>query len=273
MDIIKEEGSILFDENDNLNEINDLISETLPVEDWITAENLRSSFVTLFTEHPSMEASLEAKDRTSALINWSFIAEQKALLFIKYFRQIPEFEILDVDDRLTLIKYNLFPIYPLLKCFHYDPTLHYCETKDNPQAAKHLRFFKLCFDSDDIRETFMILTTTLVEITDQDPGFLSIAFVILIFSQGLSMSETEPSLKDPLAVYRAQIYYTKVLWNYMINKWGELETNKRFSAFLTAIFRMQLAAKITRDYYLREFKTTDIAEKLAPLMQTMLQLS
>ncbi|CAF0944999.1 unnamed protein product [Adineta steineri] len=62
-----------------------------------------------------------------------------------------------------------------------------------------------------IRDIFVNLIHSLVKITEQDPIFLSFLLTILLFSQGLSMNENEPSLKDSLIVNQFQSYYIELL--------------------------------------------------------------
>ena len=81
------------------------------------------------------------------------------------------------------------------------------------------------------------------------------------------------SLKDSLAVYRAQSYYTKLLWNYMIKKQGETKTCKNFTKLLTAIFRAQSAAMRFREFLSSQVTTLDAVDDIAPLMQTILHIS
>jgi hypothetical protein len=255
------------DEKIDLNQMNDM-----SMEDWITVESIRSSFLSNFEKDNKNYPSMDLSDRTSALISWSYVANQHALSVIKFCRGIHEFESLHADDRFSLIKYNLFPLYPILKCFFYNPKNYSC-SGDTEEAVRHRKFVSLCFGEKVIREMFFNLTQSLVAITEQDSAILALLLTILMFSQGLSMNEDVPPLKDFLAANQAQSYYTKVLWNYMIDKWGEEETCKRFIQLLTVIFRMQSTAKLFRQYFRDQFTTSDTVDKIAPLIQTVLQIS
>ncbi len=267
-----EDDNIILDENIDLNEMNQISLELMSMEDWITIESIRSAFLSNFQNDGLHQHSLDMSDRTSALISWSYIANQHALSVIKFFRQINEFEGLHADDRFILIKYNLFPLYPILKCFFHSSKQHSC-SNDNEEASRHRRFFNLCFGSEGVREMFFNLTLSLMELSEKDPAILALLLTVLMFYQGLSMNEDEPPLKDSLAVHQAQSYYTKVLWNYMVNKCGEEETCRRFAQLLTTIFRMQSTSKIFRQFIRNEFVTSDSVDRIAPLIQTVLQIS
>jgi hypothetical protein len=87
------------------------------------------------------------------------------------------------------------------------------------------------------------------------------------------MSEEEPPLNDSLAVNRAQCYYTKILWNYLINQSGEIEACRRFIQLLTLILRIQSGNQIYRLFFRDECVKANTVDKLAPLMQSVLNIS
>jgi hypothetical protein len=274
MDINQDDDNINLDNSTNLNEIEDISLERLSDEDWITIQNLRSSFLLMSQNNITNHSFLDILDRTSALLSWSQMLNQTVLRFISFFRQIDEFESLHVDDRFILIKYNLFSIYPISKCYNHTMVNDSSAYEWDEEARKRRRFFMLCFETNDtIRQTFLNLVISLVELTEQDPILLSLFIAVLIFSQGLSMSEDEPALNDPLAVYRAQVHYTRLLWNYMVNKQGEMKTCKMFTQLLTIIFRIQSVTKGFREFLLFQFTSSNTVDRLEPLMQTILNIS
>jgi hypothetical protein len=128
----------------------------------------------------------------------------------------------------------------------------------------------LCGDLYGIRDIFINMVLSLVKVTEQDPTLLSLLLPIFIFSQGLSMNEDEPILKDSLAVNRAQSYYTKLLWNYLVNQWGENQAHVYFTKLLTVIIRIQSVGKTIREFFCIQSMTSDTVDKIAPLMQTVL---
>jgi hypothetical protein len=255
------------------NVMGETLFETLSVKDWITIQCLRSSFLSMFENGNIQCPFSDSTDRVSGLISWSQMANQVALCFIDFFRQIDEFKDLHDDDRFILIKYNLLPLFPVNKCFKYRSINDCCSLDDNEQARRNFRFFMLCDESTDIREKFINLVRSLAEITEQDPAILSLMLIILIFSQGLSLNEDEPPLKDPLAVNRAQFHYTELLWQYLINKWGEMEASKRFTHLFFIIIRMQSTAKISREFFRVQIMKTQAVDRIAPLIQSVLHIS
>jgi len=261
-------------ESSDSNEMEKTLFETLAVEDWITIQSVRSSFVSIF-QSENMDCPFnDSLDRGSVFISWSQMVNQIALCFIRFCRQIDEFESLNADDRFILIKYNLFSLFPIFKCFNYQPINDlWCSHGDNEEAQKNRRFFMLCDQSVDIRDTFVNLVLSLVEVTEQDPTILSLLLTVLIFSQGLSMNEDEQPLKDPLAVNRVQFHYTKLLWNYLVNKWDEVEASRHFTQLFFIIIRIQSTAKRSREFFSRQLMKTNTVDRIAPLMKTVLHIS
>jgi hypothetical protein len=87
------------------------------------------------------------------------------------------------------------------------------------------------------------------------------------------MNEEQPPLKDALAVHRAQSHYTRILWNYLIIKCGEILAYKYFTRLLTVIVHIQSASKIFRDFFRVQSLTPNSVDEMAPLLQTILQIS
>ncbi|CAF1690364.1 unnamed protein product, partial [Adineta ricciae] len=114
---------------------------------------------------------------------------------------------------------------------------------------------------------------SLVDITDQDPIFLSLLSVILLFSRGLSMSDDESILNDPCRVNQVHLRYTTILWNYLVNKHGEIEAQKGFIRLLQIILRLQIIVEQCRETLHKQLIMSNIVDKIAPLMQAVLHIS
>ncbi|CAF1175641.1 unnamed protein product [Rotaria magnacalcarata] len=268
-----DDHNVTPDENMKSNATERAPSTMFSLQDRITIQNIGSSFISSFQTEDIRCSSFDVSDRASALISWSRVANEIALRFISFFRQIDEFESLHADDRFILIKYNLLPLFPIVRCYKYRPINGPCSDAENEKNEKRCRFFMLCDESNVVRDMFVNLVLSLVEITEQDPTLLSLILSILIFSQGLSMNENEPPLKDSIAVNRAQFYYTKLLWHYWLDKYGEIETHKRFAQLLKIILRIQSAAKKSREFFRFQFMTSNTVDKVEPLMQSVLHIS
>jgi hypothetical protein len=184
-----------------------------------------------------------------------------------------EFENLNSDDRFILVKYNLLPLYPLMKCFNDKPRDDSCSSDDNGEAERLSEFFTFCDDSYRIREIFFNLVLSLVEITEQDSTALSLLTTISIFTPGLSMNEDEATLKDALCVQLAQGHYTKLLWNYLVSKLSEVQACKYFTQVLTTIFQVPSKCKRFQDFFRAQMISSDTVDSIAPVTQSFLYIS
>jgi hypothetical protein len=257
-----------IDQNIDINKM----EETLFVGDLEAIETKRSSFLSTFQYGQSASFLVDVSNRTSALISWSHIVSQIVLSFIRFFRLIDEFENLDLDDRFILIKYNFVSIFPIFRCFHYKSINNCCSNDENEEAIKHRQFFMLCGDTNGVRDVFINLVVSLVNVSEQDPTLLSLLLSILIFSQCLSMSEDGALLKDPLAVNRAQCHYAKLLWIYLISKWGEVQACRHLLRLVNIIIQLQSTAKRIRDFFRIPMMSSDTVERIAPIMQSVLHV-
>ena len=267
-------NNIVLRDSTDLNEMISSLLEPLTAEDLLVIHNIQLSFTSIFENQCEKFIDIiDLSDRTSALISWSQLVHLIGLRFISFFRLIDEFESLHEDDRFILIKYHLLSLYPFLQCYIYCTLNDCCSYGDHEEAQKKRQFFMLLGASKDIYAMFIDLILFLVQVTEQDQVLLSLVFIIVLFSQGLSMNTDEPLLHDSLSVSRAQSYYTKVLWNYMVNKQGERKACQQFTQLLQGIFRMQSAVEIFREFLRFQIATSDIANSIAPLVQTILYIS
>ncbi|CAF1635612.1 unnamed protein product [Adineta ricciae] len=244
---------------------------TLSIEDWLTIENVRSSFLSTFQNLNRSLFTIDTSDQNSALISWSHNTNQLALTFINFFRQIDEFENLnDNNDRLLLIKFNLLTISGIFKCYIIRTQSIHSTLAVGEEI--HRRFNKLWGDSSNTLTSFAEAILALIELVEQDPSILSLFLIILLFTDRLSMNEEQPSLNDSLAVSRVQSHYIRILWNYIINKKGENHVYKYFNQLLTVIFRIQKISCKARNIFRTRLITSNIVDQIAPLMQTVLNI-
>ena len=246
---------------------------SLSVEDWLTIEKVKSLFISNMQDDNAHKFSIDISDRDSAVLSCLKSTDQTALRFINFFRQLNEFEGLDADDRFILIKYNLFPVFPLYKCFNYKPENHYLSYEQNEEAIRYRQFLALFDETIEMQDILIKLVTSLVELTKKDPTILSLILIIIVFSQGLLMNEEEPVLKDSLGVNRIQSHYTKVLWNYLVNQWNEQQVQKYFIQLLNMIFQLQSTSKIFQDFARVNLVIRDSVDQITPLVKSVLNIS
>jgi hypothetical protein len=270
----QDNNNIIVHQSTDSNEMENILLEPLTAEDLAVIHSIQSSFLSIFQNKcEGFTNRIDLSGPDSELIGCLQFNNEIALRVIKFSRLIDEFENLDVDDRFIMIKYNLLLLFCILTS--YRPKLTNDDSSDRgyEEAEAKRQIYILCNQSDYIYEMVINLGVTFNEIIEQDHVLLSLILVIFLFSKGLSMNENEPSFKDSLSVFRAQSYYTKLSWNYMINKQGETKTCKHFTKLLTAIFRAQSAAVRFREFLSSQVTTLDAVDEIAPLMQTILHIS
>jgi hypothetical protein len=251
-----------------------ILLEPLTVEDLAVIHTVQSSFLSVFdNQSENFPDSIDLSDRASALISWAQFHNELALQTIGFFRQINEFENLHADNRFILIKYNLLPLLATVKSYNYRPTNGRCPSEIHQETERKRRFYTLCGESDDVRDIISTMTHSIIQFTEQDPVLLSLLLIIFLFSPPLSMSEDEPLLQDSLSVYRAQSFYAKILWNYMVNKQGEIKACKQFTQLLTVIFQIQFMSMTFQKFIRDQITTSNTVDKITSLMQTVLHIS
>ena len=252
----------------------DFFEDQFSIEDWILIENLQSTFVSVFQTDFTKTHVENVNNHISALIYWSHIVESVVMNFIEYFRRIEHFERLNNDDRFILIKYNVSCLYPILKAYYFHPIFNSFDSQNDEETKKAIEFYNLCFDPNtiDLSSTYAQLVLLFVETTKQDPILIGLIFIILLFSQRILTNENEQSFNDPSTIFQIQCYYTEILWKYLVNKQGELESIRTWNNLLRGIFQTKSLAKIAVDYFNEQMSANSV-DQLAPLFQTILHIS
>lgn len=246
----------------------------IPAE-FLIIQNIQSAFLSVFdndcTEYNEL-VSLRSQD-LSDLIKCLQFNSAIALRLIKFYRSIDHFENLDCNDRFTLIKYNILVLLSILSRFRRKSlTQSPLSSQQHEQEIKQ-QIYMLCNRSDSMYEIIIDLTIHLNDIIQSDDILLCLILIIFLFSKGLSMHEYEPSLHDSLSVHQAQLYYTEILWNYLISKQNEVNTCKYFTKMITVMFRTQIEMLKYKDFLRTEMMTLNTVDEIAPLMPTILHIS
>ncbi|CAF1517637.1 unnamed protein product, partial [Adineta steineri] len=138
-----------------------------------------------------------------------------ALRLISFFKQVPEFNEINVQDRITLIKYNLMPLTMLNYTLSYNTETATIREADVDAPWDTSILSKV--HGDDIYERCKKIFESFASITQNDQRIMQLALIILILTKGFSTNtaSSEPILNDGITVYRAQNFYTELLWKYL----------------------------------------------------------
>lgn len=201
-----------------------------------------------------------------------------AMRLIYFLRQIEEFEQLNENDRILLVKHNL----PLLFAIHlaltfdsqrelvYDDYLSSTVSPSDEAFAQHCKsLFMLCYGYEFNRE-FLDILHEVSQIVHKDSIIAQLLLLIMIFSKGLSANDDhQPCLIDNQYVYRIQSKYIDLLFRYFLDKSSFNQTLRQFIRINQILIRIQ---RITKDFH-RYIKTTVDINYINPLMKSLLNLT
>jgi hypothetical protein len=192
----------------------------------------------------------------------------RLLAFIK---QIPEFDQLNVDDKVTLIKFNLLPLL-CMNC-----TLSYkIETDQIVETDSDVPW-----DSSIIQEVYGYdgylqmrkIFESFAHIAKYDQKIIQLALITFVLTKGFATGcgELEPILHDGLAAYRAQNYYAELLCKYIETVHGHEKAVNIWMKLVTHFITWQTLLKNLRENVQKNLLSTDMTE-LLPLMKSLFHI-
>jgi hypothetical protein len=190
---------------------------------------------------------------------------------LTFFKQIPEFNDLNVDDKVTLIKFNLLPLLCINCTLSYKTETDTIAETDsdipwNPSAIQTV------YGLDGYQEIKKIFEQFL-PIAKYDQKIIQLALIAFILTKGLATAgDDEPILNDCMAVYRAQNYYTELLWKYMETIHGPKIAIQMFSKLIAHFMTWQTLQIKMREIVDKNLLSANTNEVL-PFMKAMLHIS
>lgn len=190
---------------------------------------------------------------------------------LTFFKQIPEFNQLNVDDKVTLIKFNLLPLLCINCTLSYkSDTDQIVETDSDvpwdPSVIQEVYGYEGYLQMRKIFESF-------VRIAQYDQKIIQLALITLLLTKGFSAGEgeLEPILNDGMAAYRAQNYYIELLWKYIETMYGLEKAIQIWSQLVRHFITWQTLHKKLRDIVQQNLLKWDVNEVL-PLMKTLFHI-
>jgi hypothetical protein len=112
-----------------------------------------------------------------------------------------------------------------------------------------------------------------VRIAKYDQRIIQLALIVLILTKGFSTDAdaSEPILNDRIAVYRAQNFYTELLWKYMESVHGSEKSICIFNDLVAHFVSWQTIEKQLRLNIRRNLSPADTNE-LLPIMKSLLHI-
>jgi len=193
-----------------------------------------------------------------------------SIRLITYLKNIPEFELLDSADRLTLVKHNLLAVVFVHIVLIYDPTsdtYHEKHTNDPVfQGRDWIRILGQPF-YDKITATIK----SLINIIKCNRVIAKFLLVIILYSKlfcGYDILH-EQSLNNPTFVFNTQNLYLETLYKYCLHHYGYVRTIKLFAQLTSRLFSIQNLS-IQFKGFVHEYID---ASQLTPVMQAVLQIN
>ncbi|CAF2524625.1 unnamed protein product [Rotaria sp. Silwood2] len=208
---------------------------------------------------------------TSTLLQHLNARSVSAMRLLSFFKQIPEFNELNVQDRITLVKYNLMPLIILNCTLGYNTESQKIIEADSDAPWDSTILMKV--HGHDIYMKIRKIFESFVRIAQYDQRIIQLALIILILTKGFSTSDglTEPILNDGIAVYRAQNYYTELLWKYLETMHGYGKTVHIFNELVIHFISWQMLQGYLHRNLCNVLTPTEMNE-LLPIMKSLLHI-
>ncbi len=188
-----------------------------------------------------------------------------------FFKQIPEFNELNVHDRVILIKYNLQPL-GILNC-----TLSYnMETKSiietDSDAPWNSTILVKCY-GDEFCQRAKKVFDSFVRIARYDRRIIQLALIIFVLTTSFSANgdSSEPIFQDSMSIYRAENNYTELLWKYLQTIHGNDKAIHIFKELVAHFITWRMLQESISRRVPNVLTATEMNEVL-PIMKSLLQL-
>ena len=164
-----------------------------------------------------------------------------SMRLITYIKQINEFHQLNTTEQIYLVKLNLLAICFIHSLYIYDPrtdSYHEQDTTDPLFSGKdwiktlnkqfHLQMKQIRND--------------LLDIFQMDNIIIKLFFLILLFSQTISLNQSSQCLLtdiNSLSIFKAQNVFTDLVYRYCLHQYGPNKTPILFTRYLDKIMKIQ----------------------------------
>jgi hypothetical protein len=182
--------------------------------------------------------------------------------FINYFKHLPEFQQLHVDDQVLLIKQNIHSLLPINYAL--------LKTPVNSQFRyTHIETID-CINNINLHTMYQFLSNSFVPYVISDPLAVKLLIITLFFATNLQTIKFEIiEYKQLEYIKRIQSSYAELLWLYVLEKYGEKQAINIFTKVIIKFIHLQaMIAQIDSIVRLNN----DI-QYMDSLMKTILQLA
>jgi len=192
-----------------------------------------------------------------------------SMRLITYIKHINEFRQLNAREQLYLVKLNLLSICFFHSLYIYAPitdSYHEQDTTDPLFSGKDW--------INTINKPFHLqmnqLRSDLLEIFQMDNIIIKLFFLILLFSQSISLNQSSQCLLtdiDALGIFKAQNVFTDLAYRYCLHQYGPYRTPMLFARYLNKITKIQQLVDEIK-YTIHDYVDTT---QLSPLIQSIVE--
>jgi hypothetical protein len=179
-------------------------------------------------------------------------------VFIEYFKYIPEFANIVMDDKLRLVKNHFGVMYTIN-----EPLMH-------PVTSTNLIASWTNIYGVELAARLLKRNQTLEQFV-HDPILLKVVLIILVLSSSndriLESTDMDQICDYPLSIYAAQNVYVDLLWRYILSRSAtEKDAVKFFDKLMLCILHIKNVHMYVYSY-INSYK--DEIKQLEPIMQSM----
>lgn len=198
--------------------------------------------------------------------------------FINFLRLIPEFQSLNPDDRVTLIKFNYSSIVTIRDALIYDcqRDLLFDDHTSIPISSfdeKYAHIYTSLFILFCGYDYYRLYTSDLrlfSRATNNNPLINQLLIVVLIFLESTAVNHKQTSfLLEPQRVFQAQSKYVDLFYRYLLEQYSSDSAPKKMLDILRAILNLQQHAYMFKEKLSQGTNRND----LHPIIQSIFDLN
>jgi hypothetical protein len=187
---------------------------------------------------------------------------------ITYLKQLHEFQQLDKNEQLYLIKLNLLTICFFHSMFIYDPrTDSYHEENTNDPLFSGKDWVKTL--NKEFHLEMKQLRNDLLEIFQMDNIITRLFFIIVLFSHQVTLNQSSQCILtdiDSPSIFKAQNVFIDLVYRYCLHQYGPFKAPVLFTRYVNKIMKMQQLVDEIK-YTINDYMDTT---ELSPLTQSLL---
>lgn len=186
-----------------------------------------------YTGEPSINNYLAPNEVISLRLH-DFYNRKKTIIinFISYFKHVPEFQQLNIDDQVLLIKQNIRTLLPI----------NYALLKTPAQSQfRYTRVETIgCVNNINLHTLYQSLSNSFVPIVTGDPIIMKLFLISVFLTRNLQSTDIDTiEYKQLDNIKQIQSNYTELLWLYMIDKYGRQRAISLFLKIIAQFMHLQ----------------------------------